>query len=427
MRPAYTKEELLDLWRRIFPRGYTVPLEEEAEGRGFDVIAAQAAIFERASQAIETNHQAYFLKPHSIQTSDPASGGQKATGTVLIERAPPLAGDLTLVAGIELLVVQRSPEGIEVEGPTFVVAEDVTLSAGDSTPVQVSIEALREGYQGNVPPNRITRFAERGGALVEGASVISANQIEDTGQPDRFVESMVGQYVEIVTGVNASAIRRQILSVTRSATSIVELDGPALTFPDLVNVRVLDFSELGLTITQPEATSNGKNAFLDAIGADRSVGRVALETDEPYRDRLCELDDTVAPAAILRATGRILSPLGIKFRIKETRDPSGLGGFVLDRDAFDFGSLTDGRLLLSAGCGDVRYFIVCVQGPDSTQYGVPYDAVDPPTPNAWDLMPFDAGAVPPVEYTAALLALYAELFRIRAGGVCFDIVLDPSL
>ena len=73
MRPSFPKEHFLNLWRAIFPRSYTQPIEDENDGESFDVPSAQAAIMEHASEAFEISQQAYFLKPHSIQTKPESS------------------------------------------------------------------------------------------------------------------------------------------------------------------------------------------------------------------------------------------------------------------------------------------------------------------------------------------------------------------
>lgn len=415
----------MDLVRKIFPADYVVPIESEAEGRGWDVFAQQAAQLARVAQAIDTTTQAYYLRYHSTQTNDPASGGVQATGTVELTREPPLSGDIVLSEGTLLSSQQLNARGVLTEGPIFSLVSSVTLPAGSMGTVAADIQCTRQGYQGNLPANRVTGFTLLGRALVEGASVLTANTVRDQGVPDRFTEAMIGRYVEFTSGLNSTTYPRKILEVNRgSSTTTITVDGPALVFPDTANVRVLEYDDLNIVVAQPAPTEGGKNAFLDAIGRDRNIGRVPGELDDAYRLRLSYLDDTISPGAIDRICARILSPYGIRYRILETRDPNGLWGFVYDLDPFDYGTITDGQVLLSEVCGAVRFFLVLVGVGNQGEFGAPYDATNSPNPNAWDEMFFDGY---PVEYLSVLGALYSAIDAARAAGVCWELMLEPDL
>ena len=50
--PPLTQEELIELWRRMNPPSYTVPIEDEQNGQGFDIPSAQAEIFALADREI---------------------------------------------------------------------------------------------------------------------------------------------------------------------------------------------------------------------------------------------------------------------------------------------------------------------------------------------------------------------------------------
>jgi len=164
------------------------------------------------------------------------------------------------------------------------------------------------------------------------------------------------------------------------------------------------------------------------------VNRVAGESDAVYRQRILDVADIISPGAIERICNRILSPYGIGFRLKETRDPAGLFGHIFDidnssiqrsRSALDFGSLGDGSVLLSEVCGAVRFFIICVGPSGLGEFGAPYDAtVNLPNPNALDVMFFDGYAL---GYAGVLLQLYAAIEAARAAGVCWKLVFDPTL
>ena len=420
-----TTDDLLALWRTLFPRSYTVPIEEGNNGQGLDIYAQQAAQFARLSEALAVSTQAYYLRPHSSQVRPPAQGEAPAVGAVLVSREGSAVGPITIIAGTRLVVRVRNSLGQTIDGVGFVTSEDATIAAGTLGPVSVPVQAERVGYQGNVPAGSITAFADRGRATVPGATIEAGNVIRDTGVPDRFTPAMIGQYVRIVGGANAGTFPRRILSVTQgNPTTFVQVDGPALTFPDTTTqVEVEEFADLGLTITQPAPTTGGRHGWLDAIGRDRNTGRAPGESDEDYRRRLVALPDVVSPAAILRILARLLTPVGIGYALMETRDPGTLIGMVWDFHAFDYGTIADGVVFAPA----TRFFVVRIGIGNQGEFGFPYDAPYPS--NAYDApgpaLNFYDGF--PVGYFARVDAVYRSIERARAAGVGWALVPDPTL
>ena len=418
-----TKDDLLDLWRSLFPRSYTVPIEEGNNGQGLDIYAQQAAQFSRLSEAIAVSTQAYYLRPHSSQVRPEAAGERRATGSVEVRRIGSAVGSLTLIAGTRLVVRERNSDGVEVDGVTFATSADATIPAGTLGPVTVPVTAERPGYQGNVTAESISAFAERGRATIPAAVVGAANDISDTPIPDFFTLAMIGQYVRIIGGPNAGTFPRRILSVTQGSPNVAVVDGPALVPGATTQVEVEEFADLSLTVSQPTATSGGRHGWLDAIGRDRGTGRAPGETDEDYRRRLVALPDVVSPAAILRILARILTPLGIGYAFSETRDPATLIGMIWDFHAFDYGTLVDGVVFAPA----TRFFLVRVGLGGEGEFGMPYDAPYPS--NAYDApgaaLNFYDGY--PAEYRALIEALYQSIERARAAGVGWALVSDPTL
>lgn len=419
-----TTEDLLALWRTLFPRSYTVPIEQGNNGQGLDVYAQQAAQFARLSEAIAVSTQAYYLRHHSSEVRPPAAGERRAVGTVEIARSGSAVGEVTVIAGTRLVVRERNSDGVLVDGVGFTLAEDATIPAGSLGPVTVAVTAERPGYQGNVSAGSITAFADRGRATVPAATIGVDNQISDTSRPDWFTVGMIGQYVRIVGGANAGTFPRRILGVTQGTPSVAVVDGPALVFPDVTTqVEVEEFADLSLTVSQPTETTGGRHGWLDAIGRDRGTGRAPGETDEDYRRRLVDLPDVVSPAAILRILARILTPLGIGYALMETRDPATLIGMIWDFHAFDYGTIVDGVVFAPA----TRFFLVRVGLGTEGEFGMAYDSPYPS--NAYDA-PGDAlnfydGY--PAGYVALIEALYQSIERARAAGVGWALVPDPTL
>lgn len=404
--PPSTYDDLIELWRSLFPRGFTAPIEDEGDGQGFDGYAAQIRMTERVSHALNVTTQAYYLRPHSGQTAPPAAGARRAVGTVEVTRLPPATGPITLIAGVELVADVRTIDGTVLDGIRLRVTTDTTLPAGALGPFLVPIEAVRVGYQGNLRPGTITRFAARGRASIVGPTIGAGNAVSDTGVPDRWTLAMVGQYVRILGGPNGGTIPRRILSVTPSEPiSVAVLDGPALIPGPATSIEVEEFAELGLTVSQPLPLTGGRHGWLDAIGRDRGTGRTTGEDDETYRSRLVFLADTISPAAIIRICHRILDPFGIAFVFEEPPFPS------------------------------VRFFRIRVAIRNWGEYGAPYDALegtpDSPFagPNAYDT-PVARGNFydgHPVQYDAVIDALIQAIDQAKAAGVDWELVYDVTL
>lgn len=425
-----SKDELLALWRSLFPRGYTAPIETEGDGQGFDAVAQQAEQLARVATAENVTTQAYYLRPHSTQTAPESAGERRATGTLLVTRAAPATGSITLAQGTEWVADVVSPSGLVSDGIRVRSTADVTIPAGALGAATVPVEAVRAGYQGNLLPETVTRFAARGRATVPSPTVEAGNVLRDSGVPDRLTEAMIGQYVRLVGGINGGTVPRRILSVTQgSPTSYAVLDGAPLVFPDaLTQAEVEEFADLGLTVEQPSALSGGRHGWLDAIADERRSGRQPGETDAALRLRLSYLDDVVSPAAILRIASRILTPLGIRFRFAETRDClSGLRGFVYDFDPYDAFDLFSPGAPVYVGDGtETTFFVLFVSLGNAGEFGFAYDAPYPE--NAYDasdaLNAYDGF---PVTYYAGLAPLYAAIEAARAAGIGWLLVRDPTL
>jgi hypothetical protein len=421
--PPKDFDELVDLWRTLFPESYTVPLEDPPEGEGFDLTAQQARIFARASEAADATTQRYYLRAHSSQTGPPAAGAARATGNVEITRAAPAANTITLGAGTELVSRLRDSLGETVDWIRVRLIADVTFAAGALGPLTAAVEAVRVGPQGDVDAGTIDRFAARGTSTVIG-SVTAANLMADGGSEDIFTPAMIGQYVSFTAGANLGADPRRILGVTAGVPNVAELDGAALIL-GAATVDVLEFSGLGLTVAQAAALDGGRHGWLDAIGAERRVFRQVGESDDLYRERIGELADIISPAAIIRIAYRILSPLGVRFSLMETRGPL-LPGVVLDLDPCDRGTITTGEVLVG-GAFEFRGFVLRVGAGGQGEFGAPCDtpfAGSLPGGNAADLLALDGY---PVDYFAALAALWSDIEAARAAGVAWLLVRDPTL
>ena len=436
-----TQAQLIELWRKLFPEGYTVPIEEESGGMGMDVYAQQAAQFARVAEAVNKTTQSYFIRAHSQQTGNPATGPSYATGAVdLVRTNTPGLGPVTVATGSLLQSKKRNANGEYVDGPQFLVTADQLFAPGPmspATPLTVPIQALRVGTSGNLSAGHITEFVSLGTLTVLGCAVTATNTIQRAtffNDSDDFNRGLLGRYVSFATGANATTYPRRVTSISFADPLVLTVDGPALVADASCTVEVVDWDDLGFVVTQPAATSGGEFGELDAIGAERGVNRALGESDAIYAKRIQDVADTICPGAMERICNRILSPYGINYSIEETRDPNGLFGFIFDldnssdqrfRSAFDYGDINDGSVLLGDVCGAVRFFIIRVGPSGLGEFGAPYDATaNLPNPNAWDEMFFDGYAL---GYAGVLLQLYAAIEAARAAGVCWKLIFDPNL
>ena len=73
-----------------------------------------------------------------------------------------------------------------------------------------------------------------------------------------------------------------------------------------------------IQVRQVGATTGGRAASLDQLGADRGITRKTGEGDSAYLARCRSLPDTLSPDAIARALTNLLLPLGIAYSTIET-------------------------------------------------------------------------------------------------------------
>jgi hypothetical protein len=443
---VWTKEDYLALWRASLPRFYTSTIEGTP---GFDVPAAQAAIFARFERAINTT-QAYYLREHSIQTGPVARGGAKAQGVVQVTRLASVGG-LVFPAGTRLPARQLGTYGESVLLGYYVTKADALFPDGSVGAQPVAVEAEFVGYSGNLEfGGQITEFAELGRAMVRATVAQNSTSgtllvrdvppSEDT-QWDVFPADGAGRYVRLVrlTAGLASDVRvvRQVSGIASANGTTAYWVTPPLDAADLgkaLQVEVEEWADLGLTVTQPDPITGGVSDMLGAIGDDRRAQRVPGETDDQFAERLQSLGDTVSPAAIERKVGAILDPLGIEWCLRETADLDTLMGFTFDLHPFDVGDLA--LMVKLPGSGFVgqgavwlgpqtmrRFFIVCVGRSQLGDFGFGYDYTETATDyvNAWDQAGWDGR---PLAFQAVLGRVWQEVNQTRAGGVGFLLKLD---
>src|SRR5262252_565380 len=162
----FSKDDFLDLWRRVLPGSYTQPIETEGDGIGFDVPSSHAAMWAEVEVSLNLSQQGYYLRAHSGATGPIAASAQKALGSVLVARAAPTIGALVLPVGTIFRAVSRNSNGGELFLGRYLSTAEVTLPQGSVGPFTVPVEAEFPGYTGNLWAGYITEFEQLGAAEV---------------------------------------------------------------------------------------------------------------------------------------------------------------------------------------------------------------------------------------------------------------------
>lgn len=413
MSSPWTKLDFVELWKTLFPASYIRAMEESA---GFDWIEASAAVFARADGAISSTQQRFFIKPHSQQRSDPASAGDRSRGDVTIRRANTV-GAFTVPAGTIIRPKTTSSYGGELLGAAFTLSSAVAFADGEDSKVGTLV-ALSEGEFANIVETEaeidLVGRRDLSNAVVDSFGL----SVDVFLSPDTVSSSDIGRLVALLDGP-ASGEFRTIEGVGPEVFT-VDVAIPAGT----TAFELFEYEDIGISAGDMGPTIGGKDAWLDALGRERRVSRRRGEVDSQYRSRVCGLSDTISIDAVRRAAARVLSPLGIPYVYKDFS--TGLG-FVLDHSAYDTVG-PDGNWRLLANARTVRYFVICVGISNAGDIGFPYDHElgFPPNfyENALDEGFLDGHAF---EWNAALGALFDSLDDTRAGGIAFDILIDPTL
>ncbi len=422
-----TREDLLQVWRGGLPPDYRKGIEFRDEGRGFDIVVGQAAIFERVAEAEAVTTQVCYLRPHSTQVRPPAQGQLQAVGLVSVARAAPADAPITLIAGTLVVVKVHDETGALIDASTYETTSEGTLAAGDLGPLTIPIRALRYGYQGNVPLGREIEFVLRGRYSVPG-TVTSANVVADTvGVADRITPNLVGRYVRFTGLPNAPTTPRMITDVSiamnqATTANTITVDGPALAL-GAQTFEIDELEDLGLTVELATALTTGRHGWLDAWGEERLCYRQSLEGDASYLARILAVDDVVSPGAIVRAATRILGPVGIPFSFREAGEAFTFTGYLWYPLLYSTGSI--GHVPITVNFAPlVKRFAIIVPLSSTGGEGTYLDVYQGVTDDNY----IDGEAYTdsfPFAWNRTMQALFNELLATKEGGVAFYILIDP--
>lgn len=337
------KEHLVELWRRDMDPSYTVPLEEENSGAGFDVIDGMASVLARVAEAGRNSSQALFLLPHRIQTAPPASGAVVAIGTVKVYRGIPVGGYLPLDDGDLLVVHRRGIDGEDEDSPLFEVVGDVSIPSGTEGPTTVNVRCARPGFAGNIAAGTEGRFPRKRGGSFSIVSFVPGTQVVtvDAALGDRFTPEMTGMWFRFLDGPNLDVPARRLFYL--SATTAQVDASSALTAQGAGGAAdVVDIDTVAALRVVFDGTSGGRSPELDTLAVEVGAsGRAIGESDDALRARAVDTPEALTPNALIRAIAHVLTPAGVPFVFVEVFDDdagfyfSGTTGPTTTDDAFD--------------------------------------------------------------------------------------------
>lgn len=214
---AFTRDELMDLWRSSMDPGYTQPLLAGG-ATGIETIGQLAQQLARASEMVNRDGQAMFVMPSSAQSDEPAGGARLATVQLSITRTGNSIQEVTFYEGqvlVEVVTTDFGPDGpVDVRpGRRYVIPQTCGFVPG-ALAVQVTANAEKPGYGYNLPlPGTIQAFVQPASTLANnGAQVVpgqGSHRLVLRPVADVLGVPNIGQYIELA-GANAGAIRRVI-------------------------------------------------------------------------------------------------------------------------------------------------------------------------------------------------------------------------
>jgi hypothetical protein len=335
----------------LTPDGALAILRSRVDGAWLDQVLAtpdgQALIFGLLDIFVAVDAKdaqdasSLFAQPHSRQVAPPASGAEFATTTlaVTLRRWPKSAVPIVLAAGARAQTR---------DGHVYALDRPLTFTAGDlGRPKTMTATAVVAGHPGVIPPGQITSWVPVAkGVTGAGLSILVAPSIgqpralkltTDLTQPHAFHGAHVGMYA-CITGVEDTAALSnvgrvlQVASVNTSSTNPAAAADPGdensvawgrsvTTTSDArysgwhlgtfgYTWQILDWDELGLSVTNPEPVVGGRDAILDELASARGRGRLAGEDDEQVRARLARAPEYPSPLGLLRKALVVLGAWG---------------------------------------------------------------------------------------------------------------------
>lgn len=264
MATVLTREQLIEIWRRLVDSGYARLIENDNEG-SYALIRGFVEPLYELGLAVQKSQQAVFYLPHGDQSDVSATSDARATMEVTLSRSA--SQNRPLIAGINAIKVR-------VLGRTYRNSERAIWYPFDDEPVKtLRFSAEVPGFAGNVPyPNdengdllldRISFFSLARGRTNINASVIDPTKIQGTGRPDTFEPDDVGSYLKVINAANPENVGKVFLVKGFESLGVENPTNSGL-YPKSVTVEITDFAQIY------SAKSDDGGVFTDETLAARS-------------------------------------------------------------------------------------------------------------------------------------------------------------
>lgn len=212
LRAAPTKDEILEILRRVTPDDYHVPIEQDPRGSIalYRSIACQQAT--QAKRIYEQQQSCYFL-PYPTQGEEPASSLRSATfELVLVRTKDRHEGRIIEIGALDMVGDQgrtyTNQERVEWlpydtdQTKSILMISENPGAIGNMDHLAQPVTGLLVNDQTGLPATEVLDLAVQGQRTNIGASVVSVpgslSQIKDSGIPDQFLLTDIGLYIEVV-------------------------------------------------------------------------------------------------------------------------------------------------------------------------------------------------------------------------------------
>ena len=264
---AYTVDTLLAEWTSAVDEGYSQPIIDHGDGAGLEVYTQAFSQYARVSEAIDRTFQWMYILPWSGQSNDPAQGESVATVTLTFTRTKLNNIPFLLLPG-EVWIEENQVDwgelggSAELTGRRYTPIEAILMLPGTNTATGV-FRAEKAGYGFNNPlPGSINYIDQPGSGFANDRAWVQTTPTVDAlvadNRADTIIPGHVGQYVRLLTGANAGAIKRIAGYVKPDATATPPNGGKALLDP-LVTYQgaVVGTFAVGEVVTQAATGADG--------------------------------------------------------------------------------------------------------------------------------------------------------------------------
>lgn len=262
---------------------------------------------------------------------------------------------------------------------------------------------------------------------------------------ESVTQSSSGATARVVAGDTGHLVLEAGTGTFTTGTAIVgALSGASFT-ANSINVigqltlgsaawRILDWSDLGVSITNVDFPSGGRLPMLDEIGDERGIPRASDEPDSSYQIRVGTPADVVTPNAIRRAANHVLAPYGLACTFRQVGSPM-LRGLYYDGKgsgaspqkpqlnfAYDLPMSATSKFKRVFDLVHFRaYFLLGIPQLPVRQFSCAYDSK-----TAYDARSSNANDGFSIGQQKLMSAIRAAVERARAGGVRWDLYIETA-